>query len=304
MTSIIANIFIVMAIGWLFRKYDLVPDGAENAFNQYLYYAALPALTFVKIVDTPLKGLGVDFLLVNTFPIIALMAVITGLWRARVLDWRLARTIVIVAVLGNTVYLGFPVVSMRLGEWSIGYAAVLGSLQNIVIFTLGFLLIHVICEGSCPGISSLKKIVLHNLVLWASVAGLAISWFAIPVPGLAKTVLSDIGKTTLPLALFTIGLSLYGKSVSGNIGKLSFIAGLKLLVLPLFYLLLAYSLGFKGGAARVGYLEACMPVAVLNFVIAKEFDFDADLVSQSIIFTTLIFFPFLYLYDWIMTLAL
>ncbi|HAF94903.1 MAG: hypothetical protein A2X34_01685 [Elusimicrobia bacterium GWC2_51_8] len=304
MTSIVANIFLIMVLGWVFRKYSLVPDGAENVFNRYLYYAALPALTFVKIIDTPLKGLGVDFLLVNTLPIIALMALITGLWRARVLDWRLARTAVIVAALGNTVYLGFPVVSMRLGEWAIGYAAVLGSIQNIVIFTLGFLLINVICEGSCPGISSLRKIILHNLVLWASVSGLLISWFAVPVPGLLKTVLSDIGRTTLPLALFTMGLSLYGKSVSGNFQKLSFIAGLKLFVLPLFYLLLAYLLDFKGEAARVGYLEACMPVAVLNFVIAKEFNFDADLVSQSIIFTTLLFFPLLYLYDWVMTLAL
>lgn len=304
MTEIVVNIFLIMALGWIFRKYGLVPDGAENVFNQYLYYAALPALTFVKIVDTPLKGLGVDFLLVNTLPIIVLMALVTGLWRARVLDWRLARTIVIVAALGNTVYLGFPVVSMRLGEWAIGYAAVLGSIQNIVIFTLGFLLINVICEGSCPGISTLTRIVLHNLVLWASVVGLAISWFAVPVPGLAKSVLSDIGRTTLPLALFTMGLSLYGKSVSGNLGKLSLIAGLKLFALPLFYLLLAWLLDFKGGTARVGYLEACMPVAVLNFVIAKEFDFDADLVSQSIIFTTIIFFPLLYLYDWGMTLAL
>ena len=304
MTGIVANIFIIIAIGWLFRKYRLVPEGAENAFNQYLYYAALPALTFVKIVDTPLKGLGVDFLLVNTLPIIALMAVRTGLWLARMLDWRLARTIVIVAVLGNTVYLGFPVVSMRLGEWAIGYAAVLGSIQNILIFTLGFLLINVICEGSCPGISSLKRIVLHNIVLWASVTGLAISWFAVPVPELIKSVLSDLGKTTLPLALLTIGISLYGKRVSGNIRRLSLIACLKLFVFPLFYLLLACFLGFKGGAARVGYLEACMPVAVLNFVIAKEFDFDADLVSQSIIFTTLVFFPLLYLYDWVMTLAL
>ncbi|HAH31494.1 MAG TPA: hypothetical protein DCL44_04165 [Elusimicrobia bacterium] len=304
MTSIIADLFIIIVIGWLFRKYRLVPAVAENAFNQYLYYAALPALTFVKIVDTPLKGLGIDFLLVNTLPIIALMAVITGLWRARLLDWRLARTAVIVAVLGNTVYLGFPVVSMRFGEWAIGYAAVLGSIQNVFIFTLGFLLINVICEGSCPGISSLKRIVLHNIVLWASVSGLIISWFAVPVPGLIKSAFSYIGMTTLPLALFTMGLNLYGKRVSGNFRKLSLIAGLKLFVLPLFYLLTAWLLGFKGGAAQVGYLEACMPVAVLNFVIAKEFDFDADLVSQSIIFTTLIFFPLLYLYDLVMRLVL
>ncbi|MBU2572666.1 MAG: AEC family transporter [Elusimicrobia bacterium] len=304
MADIIANIFLVITLGWAFRKYGLVPESAEKAFNRYLYYAALPALTFVKIIDTPLKDLGTDFLLVNTLPIAALMALIVFLWLTRVLDWRFARLLVITAALGNTVYLGFPVVSMRLGEWAIGYAAVASSVQNILIFTLGFLLINVICEGSCPVKAGLKRLVLRNFVLWASIAGLAMSWFAAPLPGLLRTALADIGKTALPLALFTIGVSLYGKSVGGNAGKLSFIAAMKLFVLPLFYLLLASLLDFEGGAARAGYLEACMPVAVMNYVLAKEFDFDADLVSQSIVFTTLIFFPLLYLYDWAMTLVL
>ena len=43
-----------------------------------------------------------------------------------------------------------------------------------------------------------------------------------------------------------------------------------------------------------------MPVAVMNYIVAKEFDFDEDLVGQSILFSTLAFFPLLYLYDWAM----
>jgi predicted permease len=41
-------------------------------------------------------------------------------------------------------------------------------------------------------------------------------------------------------------------------------------------------------------------VAVLNFIVAREFEFDAELVGQSIVFSTLAFFPLLYLYDWAM----
>ncbi|MBI4801355.1 MAG: AEC family transporter [Elusimicrobia bacterium] len=124
----------------------------------------------MKITDVPFKDLGTDFLLVNTVPIAALLALIVFLWLTRVLDWRFARLLVITAALGNTVYLGFPVVSMRLGEQALGYAAVASSVQSILIFTLGFLLINVICEGSCPVKAGFRRLVLRNFVLWASVS--------------------------------------------------------------------------------------------------------------------------------------
>ena len=36
----------------------------------------------------------------------------------------------------------------------------------------------------------------------------------------------------------------------------------------------------------------------LGYVVAREFDFDEDLVGQSILLSTLAFFPLLYVYDW------
>lgn len=300
MTVIIANLFIIMAAGWLFRRFGIVQEGAEKAFNQYLYYLALPALTIVKIVDIPLSGLGWRFLAVNTLPLFAVMALVWLLWKAGALDWRFARLLVIVSVMGNTVYLGFPVIAMRLGEQAIGYAAICTSLQNIFIFTCGFMMMTVICEGPCPP-SHFMRLIGRNVVLWASVAGLAMAGYGLRFPAIVHDVLSDIGKTTLPLSLFTIGVSLYGKRVAHNLPRIALVSGFKLLLLPLFYLAASGAMGFTGPVSRVAFLEIVMPVAVLNFIIAKEFDFDADLVSQTIVFSTLAFFPLLYLYDWAMT---
>ena len=296
MTLIIANLFLILAAGWLLRRYGIVQEGAEKVFNQYLYYLALPALTIVKIADTPLTGLGAGFLAANILPLGAVMAVVWGLWKAGALDWRLARLLVIVSALGNTAYIGFPVVAMRLGEDAIGYAAIVSSIHNIFIFTFGFVLMSSICDGACPP-SRFARLIGRNVVLWASVAGLALSGLGLGLPDLAHRVLSDIGGTTLPLSLFTIGVTLYGKRVGANLPKLALISGFKLLLLPAFYLLTAGVMGFTGTVSRVAFLEMVMPVAVLNFVVAKEFDFDADLVGQSIVLSTLAFFPLLYLYD-------
>jgi predicted permease len=299
MTVIIANLALVLAAGWLFRKYGIIQEGAEKAFNQYLYYLALPALIILKIADTPLGGLGWRFLAANTLPLAAVMGVVWALWKAGAVDWRFARLLLIVSVLGNTVYLGFPVAVMRFGEQAIGYAAIATSIQNIFIFTFGFMLMTLVCDGACPP-SRFLRLIGRNVVLWASVAGLVLAASGLRLPGLLHQVLSDIGKTTLPLSLFTIGVSLYGKKIAHNLPRIALVSGFKLLLMPFFYLVLAGGMGFTGFVSKVTFIETVMPVAVLNYIIAKEFDFDADLVSQSILFSTVALFPLLYLYDWAM----
>ena len=297
MTPIIANLLLVLSAGWLFRKYGIVEEGSEKAFNQYLYYLALPALTIVKIADMPLSGLGWQFLAGSTLPLLGVMLAAFVLWKVGAVDWRFARLLVIVPALGNTAYLGFPVVGMRLGEDAIGYAAIVGSLQSIFVFTVGYVVMTLVCDKVCPP-ARLLRMIGRNVVLWASVAGLLMSGFGLRLPGLAHQVLSDIGKTTLPLALFTIGVSLYGKSVAQNLPRIALVSGLKLLLMPAVFLGVAAVTGFGGVPSRVAFLQAAMPVAVLNFIVAKEFDFDADLVSQAIVFSTMAFFPLLSLYDW------
>jgi predicted permease len=299
MTVIIANLALVLAAGWLFRRSGLVGEGSEKVFNQYLYYLALPALIILKIADTPLGGLGWRFFAANTLPLAAVMAAAWGLWKAGRIDWRLARLLIIVSVLGNTVYLGFPVASMRLGGEAIGYAAIASSVQNVFIFTFGFLLMTLVCERDCPPVR-FARLITRSVVLWASVAGLLIAWTGLRMPELVRRVLGDIGGTTLPLSLFTLGVGLYGKRIAHNLPRIALVSGLKLLLLPLACLLAARAFGFTGFVSRVTFIEMVMPVAVMNYIVAKEFDFDEDLVGQSILFSTLAFFPLLYLYDWAM----
>lgn len=309
MTGIVSGIFLTMAAGWLFRKLSLIGEGAERAFNQYLFYLALPALTIVKISDTSFAGLGADFIALNFLPVLAVMLLVYGAWKAGLLDRQSARLMIIVAGMGNTVYIGFPVVSMSLGAENIGYAAIAASLQNVFIFTFGFFFMGAVCGGSpppgsssagrCPSVS-FRRLVLKNAVLWSSIAGLFVSFAGIKLPGFIHNLFTDIGRTTLPLSLFTIGLSLYGKKPGANLGKAAWISGLKMGFVPAAYLALALLCGFKGTVSRVLFLQSAMPVAVLNYIIAKEFEFDADLISQSIVLSTLLLMPLLFLYGWAM----
>lgn len=299
MINITASLFILIALGWAFKKYSLVGEGAEKAFNQYLFYLALPSLTIVKIADTSFAGLGLNFIVLNILPISAVMLFVYAGWTAGLFDRSFARLMIVVAGLGNTVYLGFPVISMSLGPENIGYAAIAASIQTVFIFTFGFFFMGTVCGGDCPALG-FRKLVLKNPILWSSIAGLYISYSGLKLPGFIHDLLTDIGRTTLPLSLFTIGLSFYGKLLRQHLGKVAWITGLKMLYMPAVYLGLSLAFGFTGTVSKVVFLQMAMPVAVLNYVIAREFEFDADLVSQSIVLSTLLLFPMLFVFDLVM----
>ncbi|HOW90366.1 MAG TPA: AEC family transporter, partial [Elusimicrobiales bacterium] len=80
-----------------------------------------------------------------------------------------------------------------------------------------------------------------------------------------------------------------------DLGKVWWIAGLKMICVPAVYMGLALLAGFGGTASKTTFLQMAMPPAVLNYVIAREFGFDADLVSQSIVLCTLLLFPMLFI---------
>jgi len=303
MFNIVASIYILMALGWAFKKYGLMSDGAEKAFNQYLFYLALPALTLVKIADTSFAGLGFDFIALNLLPILAVMLFAYAGWKAGMFDWPFARLLIIVGGLGNTIYLGFPVVSMSLGPENIGYAAIAASLQNVFIFTFGFFFMGTVCGRDCPAVN-FRKMVLKNAMLWSSLAGLCISYSGLKIPEFIHNLLTDIGRTTLPLSLFTMGLSLYGKSLRRHLDKVAWVAGLKMVYMPAVFVGLALLFGFKGTVSKVTFLQLAMPVAVLNYVIAREFEFDPDLISQSIVFSTLLLLPLMFVFDLVMKVFL
>lgn len=296
MTPIVASLAAMLAAGWLFRRWGIVQEGAEKAFNQYLFYLALPALTIVKIAATPLSGIGWRFVAGNTIPLLAVMLAAAALWKAGADDRRMARLLMVVPCLGNTAYLGFPVSGMRLGEGAIGLAAMSASVQTIFVFTAGFALMNLVCDKVCPP-SQFLRLLLRNAVLWSSVAGLGLAVSGLQLPPLLGKVLGDVGASTLPLALFAIGAGLYGKRLGTNIRPIALVTTLKLAFLPAVGLLCSLWTGASGLPAQVTFLQACMPVAVLNYVVAREFDFDADLTAQSIVFSTLVFFPLLYIYD-------
>ncbi|PIS46443.1 MAG: hypothetical protein COT17_08530 [Elusimicrobia bacterium CG08_land_8_20_14_0_20_51_18] len=302
MNSVILTIMALVLAGYVFARFEKNNSEAERVLNKYLYYFGLPAVVIFKLYDTDIRGISLYFLLVNSLPLLLMMFGVYAFWKAGLMKANFARALIILSTLGNTVYFGFPVLNSLLGPQAVGYGALITSLHNLVIFTLGFVFINFICEDEfCLKIFASH--IFKNAVFLSSVAGMLISWFSISLPGTVLVLLEEISKTALPLSLFVIGISLYGKKITmGRIKELLAVSVLKMALLPFLAALFIYL--FQGLTLdfQASFIEYTMPVAVLAFVVAKELELDSDLVSQSVLFTTLLYFLLFPLFTYILRL--
>jgi hypothetical protein len=280
--------------GWFFKKIRIADDNWINVLNGFAYYLALPALIITSFW-------GVDFFEGDYLKLIASSAAAITIFALFVfillnflkLHNKTKASIFLAAIVGNTVYMGFPVIELSLGKSSI-------SAGSGVIYLILPLLISIFAVTYWLGKeTSLKSQILDfikNPLVISFVIAICLSFIKIDgmiFSGL-RTSLLMLGATASPLALFVLGSFLYGKFLKRDIGLVLFSSFLKLVIFPL-AMFGAYSViiaRFFNNTIDLNSFDpaiilASMPVAVTTFLIAQKFNLDKDLVANSIIISTI-----------------
>ncbi|MFA6003764.1 MAG: AEC family transporter [Elusimicrobiota bacterium] len=287
--------FAIMALGWLARARGILGPGSEKPFNDYLYYFAMPALILDKMTASGISGAGPALLAANAVPVLAAMLLILAAWKLSAVKPKLAGELMITAAFGNTVYLGFPVVALRLGSDAVALAAVVTSVHYLIVFTAGIAAACWISGRNEKGL--IRRTLWTNSIIWSSLIGAALAAAGLHLPWPLEGAVSLVGSSTAPLALFAVGAFLYGKSLGQDRSSLAALCAAKLLVFPALTLVCLRGFGVNGLPGQVSLLESLMPLAVTNFVIAQKLGWDEGLIVEAILASTLLAIPTLAAFD-------
>jgi len=295
MLDIVLIIFAVIAFGWLSRHFGILPAGSQKQFNDYIYYVSMPALILVKLMTTKIGSEYLVLLLANALPIVLIVGIVLALHRLKIFSSGLAGALLISCFFGNIIFMGFPIVEMRYGPSALADAAIITFVTNFLIFTLGLACIGLLSNK--PWIKFAKEKLAKNTIIASCIIGAVVSLAGIQAPELLTNLLTFVGSTTSPLALFSMGLFLHGQKISARYTELAIMSAFKLVLFPALVLVSLYAFGLRGQLAGVSLLEAMMPLAVTNYVIAEKFDLDSKLVAEAIVVTTLLSIPLLLCFD-------
>ena len=130
-----------------------------------------------------------------------------------------------------------------------------------------------------------KELFFHPIVISVT-AALIVKISDLPIPEMILITTSYLGYTAIPLPLLLLGYALPQIS-AGNLKKGIIYALARLLFGSLSGLCAIYALGLSGMIAGVVMIMACMPVALLNFIIAVERDVEPETIGGMVIISSL-----------------
>jgi predicted permease len=234
------------------------PASAPEALNRVVIMLCLPALIFIHVPTLEASTALLPLVIVPW----ALLAVSIGfvLLLARWLDLRREAVAVLLLLLplGNTSFLGFPLIEALLGPEQVRYAVVYDQFGSfLIVCTHALFVLAWFGTGERPAMRDMARRIVSFPPFIALVGALLLgnAWF----PDWLRDLAENFADMLLPLVTLAIGMSLHLRLVHEYRRPLFIGLASKLLILPAVALGLIWLLDARPEIARVALLEAAMP---------------------------------------------
>ena len=265
-------VFVVL-VGFLYARWRATDMTIANRINMDVF---VPALIFSVMASGSFHVMQYKGLILGA----AVIVVGSGL-----LAWPIAKfmgvstkTLLPPMMFNNSGNLGIPLMVLAFGESVLPIAVVLFLTENLLHFTLGMYLIN-------PK-TKLKSILTMPMVL-ATIFGLLFSFSGLSMQVSLSVPIDMLGQTSIPLMLFALGVRMNDVDLTN--WRLGLLAGI---LCPLTGLIaaLVWQQIWPVKEEYFAYLLvfACLPPAVLNYIVSELFQQEPNKVASMVLIGNLI----------------
>jgi predicted permease len=253
--------------------------------SQVIFYVFSPVLVFNLINSSQLSNSDILRTLLITLLLIAGIGLLTWLvGRLIRLDRKTLAAVLITAMFMNAGNYGLPLTNFAFGEAALAFASVFFVINSAATNTVG---IVIASSGSMSVWNAIKGLVKFPAI-YALALGILFLQFKWTLPqGLDRTV-TLLSNAAIPCMLVLLGMQLVNIKLDGHVLPLILTASMRLLVAPVLAFGLANVFGLAGPSYQAVVVEAAMPAAVTNIILATEFDAEPTFVTTAVLVTTLL----------------
>jgi hypothetical protein len=279
---VIGGLIGYVAIGFALRVFGLLRPDDAKPLNTLLMYVALPALIFSTVQRATLDWSLAMLPGIAWAVVVVGLAVAFGLTRLFRLNGPQTGAFMLVAVFGNTAYMGYPVATALLGDAGLVRAIISDIFGNtIAIISLGTFVVSRFGEHGVK-VNPLREVVTFPPFI-ALAAALALHWAAIPMQ--VSSWLEALAKLVVPMIMISVGLTLKPAALRGHLPKALVVAAVKLVLLPALAFGLASLVLDDPASVRIAVLEAGVPSMMFTVIMGARLKLDVDFISSAILVT-------------------
>jgi predicted permease len=269
MDAVTAFAFLVglVVLGNALGQAGVLPEATPAVLNQVVLTLCLPASILLHAPGLRVDA-GVAAMAVLPWLLGGLSALIVlGLGRALRWPRETSWLLVLAIALGNTSFLGYPLLGALLGPAALPHAVVYDQLGTFLMMSsVGIVILARVGAGGDPS----PRATMRRIVGFPPFIALVVALTVMPAesPAPVEAVLARLADALLPLVALAIGVQLRLRLPREHLAPLA--AGLagKLVMLPAMAWPIAWLLGLDGIAFDVAVLESAMPTMITAMALA------------------------------------
>ncbi|HJJ62594.1 MAG TPA: AEC family transporter [Methanocorpusculum sp.] len=281
-------LFLLTGVGFFCRRAGILNQNSVSSLSKFLLNICIPAMIIysmqIPFSQSIAEKSGTLIFAALCYYVIAFAVcfVTPYILRCKKEEYGVFR---FMTMFSNSMFMGFPILSMFFGPVAIFYAAIFNIPFTLLTYSVG---IWILRSGE-GGISFSWKLLLNAAFLSTFVGILFfVTSFSIPDPFYgALGLLSDI---TTPMSLVVTGgflASLETKAIFSNVRQY-FAAGIRLLIIPALAFAVCSLFITDPLILGITVVTAGMPAAVNTVILAEEHDARPDIAAQGVFISTLL----------------
>jgi malonate transporter len=284
----VTPILTLMGLGYLSRKVNILKHGDERVLNSYIYFFALPSLFLTDLSEMVLTRGSLGFVAAGILPILVSLIILGIGYLLKAYSSDTFSLVAIAAIFGSTAFFGIPFVVFAFPTAE-GLATLSAATIAIVSVPISIAILEFRSLEKGTKRESIRRICgrfARNPLILSILVGFSLSLSGARIPDPLSTSLHMVGLTTAPVAIFVLGVFLYGKKYV-RVRWALVLSLLRAAVLPAVALLLASLFGLGVQERVTVVLMSSTPLAVSMIVLSQRYDFHREMISSLLLVSSL-----------------
>jgi malonate transporter len=283
-------IFLLIGLGFLSRRMGVLKSGDERVLSAYVYYFALPALFFVNMVETNFMGETLRFMFAGIVPIFIALTIYIVLYLLFGFSRKTLYLLILCTIFGSLAFFGIPFITFafptRQGENLATLSAAAIAIVSVPI-SITVLELHRLGESTIgKGLKHVLKRLTKNPLVISILSGILLSLVGTELPLPLSTTLHMLGGTTSAVAVFMLGVFLYGRKYTNVVAAFE-LSLLRMILFPIVAFLITMLFDLPDMERSVLVLMHGMPVALSMIVLSERYDFYKETIASLILVSSL-----------------
>ncbi|HIQ39389.1 MAG TPA: transporter [Methanothermococcus okinawensis] len=292
MLTIVSLIF----IGYISKYLGILREEDRSVLNNVVVYISMPSTVFLTIIKNVSPGelplfIKLPILIFFIFTLCGIVGYILGSYLK--LERRSIGGLILVCALGNTGFLGYPVIYGFYGDPGL-VRAIFCDMGSVIASLLIGTFVGITFGEGIKGEDNTSIYIIKKLLRFPPFIACILSILFIilgigveDIPTFLVDILNYLSKATVPLIMISLGLSLSPSSTKFGI-KYGIIALLvRMGVAPLLAVILSMMFFLEGLERNVLILQSAMPSAMMSLVFSLLYRLDVKLVASACFITTI-----------------